>query len=419
MGTCALYSKRETFTPLIKTPKEILAMESVNFPPPQPLVGTPEKQNLNKFFDYHGDRGHNTNYCYHLMKQIEETVASGKLAHLVKDICRGNQRNGSQGRGGTKIINMVGFRGSRKRPYEMKRPELTKEIAFLAIAWNSLTDASIILEGTIEGYHVRRIYIDCRCSLKIMYEHYFANFDADIKSRLRKSSAHLVGFSGEICHPLGLVDLRLTMGEPRRNKIVLLEFAIVKCRSPYNVIMGRTRMRSLRVIEEMQSSWKETQGHQHMEQMSKIREQAILRARSILNQMPKKEAMMPKETWEEDTMDYTNLNKVCAKDMYPFPKAEDELGSLMGYKYKCFLWLPKEHSQVRMSERDKEKTRFHTEKGVYCFTHMPKGLKNSAAMLQRMMDKVLADQKGRNVEVYLEEIVVKSKTEKNLIKDME
>ncbi|GJR83599.1 hypothetical protein Tco_0154384 [Tanacetum coccineum] len=42
--TCALYSRRDTFTPLTKTPKEILAMESMNFPPPPPLVGTPEKQ---------------------------------------------------------------------------------------------------------------------------------------------------------------------------------------------------------------------------------------------------------------------------------------------------------------------------------------------------------------------------------------
>ncbi|GJU92436.1 hypothetical protein Tco_1304859 [Tanacetum coccineum] len=46
-------------------------------------------------------------------------------------------------------------------------------------------------------------------------------------------------------------------------------------------------------------------------------------------------------------MDYTSLNKVCAKDMYPFLKIEEELESLMGYQYKCFLRLPKEHSQVR------------------------------------------------------------------------
>ncbi|GJS24520.1 hypothetical protein Tco_0453152 [Tanacetum coccineum] len=96
IGVYAPYPRKDTFTPLIKTPKEILAMESVSFPDPPPLIGTPEKQNLNKFCDYHRDRGHNTNDCYQLKKQIEEVMASGKLAHLVKDIRRTNQRNGSQ-----------------------------------------------------------------------------------------------------------------------------------------------------------------------------------------------------------------------------------------------------------------------------------------------------------------------------------
>ncbi|GKB69240.1 reverse transcriptase domain-containing protein [Tanacetum coccineum] len=64
-----------------------------------------------------------------------------------------------------------------------------------------------------------------------------------------------------------------------------------------------------------------------------------------------------------------------------------------------------------MAENDKEKTGFHTKEGVYCFTHMPKELKNSAVMLQRIIKKVLADQRGQNMEVYLEEIVVKSKME--------
>ncbi|GJU24347.1 hypothetical protein Tco_1162968 [Tanacetum coccineum] len=77
--------------------------------------------------------------------------------------------------------------------------------------------------------------------------------------------------------------------------------------------------------------------------------------------------------------------------MYPFPEVEEELASLMGYPYKCFLRLPIENSQIRMVEGDEEKTRFHTEYGVYYFTHMPRGLKNSAATLQRMIEKVLAD----------------------------
>ncbi|GJY10121.1 hypothetical protein Tco_0378306 [Tanacetum coccineum] len=92
-GVYTTYPIKDTFTPLTKTPKEILTMERSSFPEPPPLIGTLEKQILNKFYDYHGDRGHNTNDCYQLKNQIEEAVASEKLAHLVKDIRQNNQRN--------------------------------------------------------------------------------------------------------------------------------------------------------------------------------------------------------------------------------------------------------------------------------------------------------------------------------------
>ncbi|GKE97700.1 hypothetical protein Tco_0021051, partial [Tanacetum coccineum] len=49
MGVYAPYPLKDTFTPLTKTPKEILAMESVSFPEPPPLIGTLKKQNLNNF----------------------------------------------------------------------------------------------------------------------------------------------------------------------------------------------------------------------------------------------------------------------------------------------------------------------------------------------------------------------------------
>ncbi|GJU52945.1 hypothetical protein Tco_1226659 [Tanacetum coccineum] len=192
MGTCAPYVKRETFTPLSKTLKEILAMENVSFPPHMPLIGISEKQNLNKFCDYHEDKRHNTNDCYHLKKLIEEAVTSRNLAHLVKDIRQGSQRNKGQGREGVNVINMV------------------------AKPWDNLTDTSIILEAMIKGFKVNAKKVKC-------------------------SPGRV---SGEIYHPLGLVDLRVTMGEPGRSKAVILEFSIVKCYSPYNIILGRTWMRS-------------------------------------------------------------------------------------------------------------------------------------------------------------------------------
>ncbi|GJS96885.1 reverse transcriptase domain-containing protein [Tanacetum coccineum] len=76
---------------------------------------------------------------------------------------------------------------------------------------------------------------------------------------------------------------------------------------------------------------------------------------------------------------------------------------------------PHEYNQIRMTEDDKEKNGFHMEEGVCCFTHMPKELKNSAATLQRMMEEVLVDQKGWNVEIYLEDIVIKRKRRRSYV----
>nr|GEV04967.1 ribonuclease H-like domain-containing protein [Tanacetum cinerariifolium] len=140
-------------------------------------------------------RGHNTNDCYHIKKQIKDVVASGKLARLVKGIRQGNQRSRGQGCGNVKVINMVGLEGNRKRPYKIEGPRMMEEIAFLVIPQNSLANAPIILEGTVEGFWVRRIYVDEGSSSKIMYEHCFKSFDAGTKSKLRKSNTSLVGFS--------------------------------------------------------------------------------------------------------------------------------------------------------------------------------------------------------------------------------
>ncbi|GKB97798.1 reverse transcriptase domain-containing protein [Tanacetum coccineum] len=248
MGVYTPYPRKDTFTPLIKTPKEILSMESVSFPEPPPLIGTLEKQNLNKFYNYHGDRGHNTNDCYQLKKQIEEAVASGKLDHLVKGIHRNNQQSGNQGRNGVKIINMIKEGGNRKRPFEEGRSGLADQLTFPAIPQNHLTDEPIILEGIIEGNQVRRILIDVGSSSEIMYEHFFRDLNVNIKSKLRRCRAPMVGFSGEAYHPMGVIDLRVTMGRAGRSKMVLMEFTIIKCHSPYNVIIGRTGMRSLRAV---------------------------------------------------------------------------------------------------------------------------------------------------------------------------
>ncbi|GJR03425.1 reverse transcriptase domain-containing protein [Tanacetum coccineum] len=239
MGVYTPYPKKDTFTPLIKTLKEILAMESVSFLEPPPLIGTPEKQNLNKFCDYHGDRDHNTNDCYQLKKQIEEAVASGKLAHLVKDIRQNNQRNMNQGRDGMKVINMIREEGNRKRSFEEGRSGLMSELTFLAIPRSQLTNEPIILEGIIEGNQVRRIVVDSGSSSEIMYEHCFRNLDINIRSRLKRIREQVIlraRINSRRRPSSGLVSLEKTQSKEDVEEV----FTISHERPDQHVTMGAT-----------------------------------------------------------------------------------------------------------------------------------------------------------------------------------
>ncbi|GJW87341.1 reverse transcriptase domain-containing protein [Tanacetum coccineum] len=71
------------FTLLTKTLKEILALEKGKFKTPPPMTTPVEKQNANKFCEFHGEVGYNTDECNHLRKQIENMLKAGKLSHII------------------------------------------------------------------------------------------------------------------------------------------------------------------------------------------------------------------------------------------------------------------------------------------------------------------------------------------------
>ena len=61
-----------------------------------------------------------------------------------------------------------------------------------------------------------------------------------------------------------------------------------------------------------------------------------------------------------------------------------------------------------MHEADQEKTSFVTSQGLFCYKVMPFGLKNAGATYQRLMNKMFTQQIGRNVQVYVDDMLVKS-----------
>ncbi|KAD0423211.1 hypothetical protein E3N88_44289 [Mikania micrantha] len=111
-------------------------------------------------------------------------------------------------------------------------------------------------------------------------------------------------------------------------------------------------------------------------------------------------------TWRM-CIDYKDLNKACPKDNYPLPEIDLKVDSLSEFPVKCFLDAYKGYYQVQMAEEEENKTAFHTDIGIICYKKMPFGLKNAGAIYQRMMDMVFKDQIGKNVEVYVDDLLRK------------
>nr|GEX94877.1 reverse transcriptase domain-containing protein [Tanacetum cinerariifolium] len=106
-------------------------------------------------------------------------------------------------------------------------------------------------------------------------------------------------------------------------------------------------------------------------------------------------------------------------DCYPLSEIDWKMESLCGYPFKCFLDAYKGYHQKQLAKADEEKTAFHTGQGVYCYTKMSFGLKNADATYQRLMDKAFESQVGRNIEVYVDDLVVKSHTEAEMVRYIE
>jgi len=118
-------------------------------------------------------------------------------------------------------------------------------------------------------------------------------------------------------------------------------------------------------------------------------------------------------------VDFTDLNKACPKDSYPLPSIDALVDNAAGCKLLSFLDAFSGYNQIKMHPMDEERTAFMTERSCYCYKVMPFGLKNAGATYQRLMDKVLAPMLGRNVQAYVDDMVVTSPEKNRNVADLE
>ena len=108
-------------------------------------------------------------------------------------------------------------------------------------------------------------------------------------------------------------------------------------------------------------------------------------------------------------LDFIDLNKACLKDPFSLPQIDQLVDATVGHPRMSFLNAFQGYHQIPLAFDDQEKTSFVTPIGNYHYKVMPFGLKNTGSTYQRMMTKMFETQMGKNIEVYIDDMVVKSK----------
>ncbi|GJX18765.1 reverse transcriptase domain-containing protein [Tanacetum coccineum] len=464
-----------TLDSLIKPPKEILATKTqLRLPPPRPMLNPQKGGNMDRYCDYHQEKGYHTNDCHQLRRQLETALESGKLNHLVRDVRqrgRGNQRG--EGPQQAKIINMIRARSVKEK--KRKAREMTKElmnspITFPPVSTEDVLDEPLIVEAEVEGYLVRRVDVDGGASVEVMFEYCFENLSPKIKVRLRETHTNLVGFAGEATKPLGKIELE-AVGKETGGRIRGKEGGGRDERGQHDGgsisepgisgSVGRYRRKTSQGMQisietpiEKQHGYiflgaRRYDGSSSGDHRTQFKCQHIYRAG-----VPETKGLGTRKsdevargvgkwvkadivrsvkypTWISNPVlvkkcdgawrmciDFKNLNSACPKDYYPLPNIDCKVESVMGFKYKCFLDAYKGYHQIQMSKEDEEKTVFYTDQGTYCYTKMPFRLKNTGATYQRLIDSTFQSQIGKNLEAYVDDMVIKRNDEKMLLADV-
>jgi hypothetical protein len=118
-------------------------------------------------------------------------------------------------------------------------------------------------------------------------------------------------------------------------------------------------------------------------------------------------------------VDYTSLNKACPTDLFPLPCIDQVMDLTAGCEVLSFLDAYSGFHQNPLNKEDQPTTMFITPIICFCYVKMSFGLKNVGATYQWCMKSYFKEQIRRNLEVYIDDIVIKTRQGDSLMLDLE
>ena len=110
-------------------------------------------------------------------------------------------------------------------------------------------------------------------------------------------------------------------------------------------------------------------------------------------------------------VDYRDLNRASPKDNFPLLHIDILVDNMASFALFSFMDGFSGYNQIKMAPEDVEKMTFVTLWGMFCYKVMSFGLKNAGATYQRAMVALFHDMMHKEIEVYVDDMIAKSKTE--------
>ncbi|XP_077242631.1 uncharacterized protein LOC143883162 [Tasmannia lanceolata] len=255
--------------------------------------------------------------------------------------------------------------------------------------------------------------------------------------RLRPANLDLFGFSGEVVKVEGQIELPILVGESPCQAFTMVNFLVVWTTSVYNAILGRPGQNLICAVASA-----------YHQKMKFITPNGVGEVRG--DQLQSREcyamALKGKNTTESLPIELLNLRDEAqgaqrAENLISIPlcKSDGEkvvrIGSSLDNDTRhsliqflqdntdVFAWAPTDmpgiNPEIIMYESDILKTSFVTDQGTYCYRVMPFGLKNAGTTYQRLVNKLFRNQIGRDMEVYVDDMLVKSRSAQDHVSDLE
>ncbi|RVW37698.1 Transposon Ty3-I Gag-Pol polyprotein [Vitis vinifera] len=330
---------------------------------------------------FHKEHGHTTETCRCLHYLVERLIKAGHLKQYLRSDAGGrdasqnhNSRAPRAPAASKVVINYInGGPSDEEYDSKRKRQKLLREA--------SPHRDALIMSLEIGDFDVRRILVDLGSSADLVQASVISHMGHSLTG-LENLGRILSGFNGSSTTSLGDIVLPVQAGSVTLNV-------------QFSVRVRRFHPDRQKIIRD---------------EIDKLLEAGFIREVDYPDWLANVVVVPKKEGKWRVCVDYTNLNNACPKDSFPLPQIDQIVDSTAGQGMLSFLDAFSGYHQIPMSPADEEKTAFITPHGLYCYKVMSFGLKNAGATYQRPMTKIFKPLVGRTVEVYIDDIVVKSKT---------